>query len=619
MSLLNDRIVDEVDHEVALRLDCEPVLRSTLLIPTWEALRSQVTPSEGEICKINSAITNERCTFERYVDIIAQTQQSLDALRSACDEVDRSIALKTSLVSPVRRLPTEVLAIIITDVLRDDSCDDISERMVSSVMHVCHRWREIALSLPVVWTDISFSYYSEGNRCALLEECLRRTQGKPLSITLSTMTGDVPADEAFTQVLLASATRWQKLTLDNISLPWLSTDTLHAPALEHLEIMNSHPTGWLCFANCPALVSVTLDIPGFRELDLPWGQLTSLDIDWAHMASIDACLEAIQGCDRLLTFALSSSAGSYPLDDLPDVVLPALTELTLARCASTLLPLFHVPRLTSLGIGGIGGYTVLQFLETYAARSEGDCLAVTSLSLYALRTEPDWVRLFELYANITELHVYSLDDSVGPILLPLWLALRHRQDLLPHLAFLDLPTLNITSLQDVQLVEDIVDDRVLRRPAGVARLARLSFSQIDPQYVRRVYKSTKMLECRACWPVGFPTPDDEDPSNEDAHDAHAEDGDALDDTVFSDDEVCDCVCRKCAQGSKGLESEEALIPEFDSDDVQSPVASETDDPLAVQGMDLDEEAFELVADYAMCSSDDGSVAEEWIEQELLID
>ncbi|KAL1685217.1 hypothetical protein GGG16DRAFT_119080 [Schizophyllum commune] len=586
MSLLNDRIVDEVDHEVALRLDCEPVLRSTLLIPTWEALRSQVTPSEGEICKINSAITNERCT----------------------------IALKTSLVSPVRRLPTEVLAIIITDVLRDDSCDDISERMVSSVMHVCHRWREIALSLPVVWTDISFSHDSEGNRCALLEECLRRTQGKPLSITLSTMTGDVPADEAFTQVLLASATRWQKLTLDNISLPWLSTDTLHAPALEHLEITNSHPTGWLCFANCPALSSVVLDIRGFRELDLPWGQLTSLEIDWENMATVDACLKAIQGCNRLLTFALLSH-GSYPLDDLPDVVLPALTELTLARSASTLLPLFHVPHLTDLGIGGDGFAGIL---ETYAARLEGDCLAVTCLSLCALTAESDWVRLFELYTNIRRLTVYCPDEPAGPTLLPLWLALRHRQDLLPHLAFLDLPTLNITSLQDVQLVEDIVDDRVLRRPAGATRLARLSFEQIDPQYVRRVYKSTRMLDCRACWPVGFPTRDDEaTPDDEDAYDAHAEDGDAHDDKVFSDDEVCDCVCRKCTQGSKVLE--EALIPEFDSDDVKSPFASETDDPLTIQGMDLDEEASELDADYAMCSSDDDSVADEWVEQELLIE
>ncbi|KAI5899492.1 uncharacterized protein SCHCODRAFT_02524109 [Schizophyllum commune H4-8] len=606
--MLDEHLVDKVDHEVTLRLDSEPVLRSTSLVPTSSALRSQVMPPDGEICRINGAIANERRTLEHYADLIAQTQQTLNALRSTYGRMNDAINLKTSLVSSIRRLPTEVLAHVITYALLLSSPKGSVARLKNPVMHVCHLWREIALSLSQIWADIDFCFSFELHQCAQLAECLHRAEGKPLSLAFESMDDDLRVDEAFVRIFFASAARWQRLTLRAMVLPaWFNTDALHAPALEHLEIKESEVEGWLCFAKCPALSSVVLEDVNLTVLDLPWGQLSSLSITSCPTFDAGGFLEAIRGCNRLTTLRLSLNY-SFP-GDHTEVVLPSLTTLLLGNRACSLLRVFHVPSLVKLQVDNYDDD--FRNLEAYADKGVTVAPTLTSLALFALEEESEWVRLFELYTNLSVLAVHGHEIS-GNSLIPLVLTLRHRQDLLPNLIRLDFPSLHISRMQDVHLMEDIVEDRVLNIPADATPLARLSFNTINPEYVQRMLKSVSSLDCHARWPVDYPVIDSDDPSDdEDAGDEHSDDGDTYDEEVPSDDGVGDYICRMCAQGLKTSEMGEAQV----SDVAQSPVAAETENSLATQAMDLDEEASEPDEDYAMCSSDDGSIDEEWIEQE----
>ncbi|KAL1707274.1 hypothetical protein EV121DRAFT_288711 [Schizophyllum commune] len=607
--MLDEHLVDKVNHEVILRLDSEPVLRSTSLVPTSSALQTQVMPPDGEVCTIKNAIDDERRALEHCADLIAKGQQWIDSLRSTYDRMNAAISLKTSLVSSIRRLPTEVLANIITYALLLSSPKGSVARLKNPVMHVCRLWREVALSLSLIWADIDICFEYDLHRWDQLAECLHRAEGKPLSLALESMGDHAWVEEEFIQIFLASAARWQRLTLRDMALPaWFNTDALHAPALEHLEIKDSDVEGWLCFARCPALSSVVLEnvCRSVPPSDLPWGQLSSLDITSRPDFDVDDLLEAIRGCNRLITLRLSMDSSVF--GDHPEVVLPSLTSLVLADRASSLLRVFHVPSLVKLQVDNYDDD--FRNLEAYAAKGETVAPTLTSLTLCALEEESDWVRLFELYANISELYVHGQGNS-GNSLIPLCLTLRHRQDLLPNLIRLDFPSLQIRRMQDVHLMQDIVEDRVDNIPAGATPLARLTFDTINPEYVQRMLMSVSSLECHARWPVEYPVIHRKDPSDdEDVGDEHPGDGDAYDE----EDEVGGYICRMCAQGFKTSETEEALV----SDDAQSPIPAETDDLSTAQAIDVDKEASdsEPDEDYAMCSSDDGSIDEEWITQEF---
>ncbi|KAL1665866.1 hypothetical protein GGF50DRAFT_113741 [Schizophyllum commune] len=512
--MLDERLFKKVVYEVSLDPACNLSVRSSVLVPTPDALRHWAVLSEDETRRLKSAIADEIDSLRIYTDTIAKVNDFLRALKRTYDLMSEAIALKNSLVSKIRRLPTEILAIIIIDVMLLHSPQDSMSRMAHPVTRVCHRWREISLSLPEIWTNIDVSAYTGFDWCAMFAECLCRAQAKPLSLTLGPAFGarreSTPA--TFAQVFLASTTQWRSLALVNLQVsPWFTHEELHLPALESLRIDNSSVAGGFSFTNCPALHSVVLHDAVVADFNLPWAQLTSLTVQCKETYwDTAACLGVLRGCERLLTLELSAMVEDR---HHPDVVLPSLTSLTLRRNASRLLGAFHAPCLQYLEVAS---HSDLGRLETYAMERGTICSTLTSLALLAFDNESDWVRLFELYTNISELQV--LVDAAGRGVATLARALGHRQDLLPDLVHLDLPNLHVRSPGSVHALESIINCRVHLRLAGATPLARLSFDSCDPAYVSRLRVYMKPIECRARWPEedAENLSDDEDASFDEA-------------------------------------------------------------------------------------------------------
>ncbi|KAG6823414.1 hypothetical protein H0H92_010293 [Tricholoma furcatifolium] len=111
------------------------------------------------------------------------------------------------------RIPTEVLASIFSNVVRDDVEDYADARSVQhyctkTFSHICSHWREVALSTPTLWSTIDL-----GDAPAWALEMLQHSKTVPLSVIHA---GEVSkkAYLALIQILHSHSPRIKNLLLD---------------------------------------------------------------------------------------------------------------------------------------------------------------------------------------------------------------------------------------------------------------------------------------------------------------------------------------------------------------------------------------------------------------------
>ncbi|KDQ65169.1 hypothetical protein JAAARDRAFT_116648, partial [Jaapia argillacea MUCL 33604] len=108
------------------------LLRSNCFIPSDIDLNSELSKLHGEL-----------------IDLEAEMVESLDGTellqRREAEIRMRSHHIK-SLLSPIRRLPPEVLSKVFLMCM-----DEVAEIQILRLTEVCLHWREVALSSPTLW------------------------------------------------------------------------------------------------------------------------------------------------------------------------------------------------------------------------------------------------------------------------------------------------------------------------------------------------------------------------------------------------------------------------------------------------------------------------------------
>ncbi|TFY80712.1 hypothetical protein EWM64_g3303 [Hericium alpestre] len=133
--------------------------------------------------------------------------------------------------SPILEIPTEILIAIFwsyreisTDVYRVDG-----KTMGFTIAHVCHRWREVVLDLPFLWT------LAQGPPRAI-EQIIKRSGSLPISVTIKE-TPSQPCLLEGTRAALLHTDRLEALTLVGPAFENALQDaTSPAPMLDVLEI-----------------------------------------------------------------------------------------------------------------------------------------------------------------------------------------------------------------------------------------------------------------------------------------------------------------------------------------------------------------------------------------------
>ncbi|KAJ7467056.1 hypothetical protein FB451DRAFT_1484062 [Mycena latifolia] len=306
--------------------------------PFAPKLGTNYCPEDGEIAEIIDLLVEPTHQLERLDGEIADMQNAIDKLKQQRESLVAYVEGHKALISPVRRLPLDIIQEIFMACLPTHrNCVMSASEAPVLLGRICSSWRAISLSTPRLWArlhivepqrswDSDSSAFKEkvAQRLETTKTWLGRSGRCPLSISLETgldraATPNPSRSDLFLQPLIPFAPRWQHIqfTIPSFVLPSI----LHlvegdVPMLKNITLhQGSHNSGepieWklLRVLSGPQVSSITMTGSSFilPELPLRWNALTALSILHPHAdntridptISSDAALQIIARCPEL--------------------------------------------------------------------------------------------------------------------------------------------------------------------------------------------------------------------------------------------------------------------------------------------------------------------------------
>jgi hypothetical protein len=378
-------------------------------------------------------------------------QQAIDADIQILEESIRALKLRRNALSPISSLPPEMFAAIFSILCLPGTSplggkpDHHLARL--SVSHVCHRWREIALNQPLLWSHVDFTTLSLAGAAEIL------VRAKSIPLYLEANVSSYPWDDVrfntFRKDLQEHVhhirylkTRAKPGQLHSILEGLISP----APTLEHLSL-SSHGGRLIGNIREQFLIPATLfagSTPRFS-----WLELRKCDISWRSpllkglkylqiftpstntRPNLAVWLDALDEMPQLTALTLhwaSPIAPPLPFDVERTVTLPSLTRLDiLASLRDCSLALAHLdlPALTRLYLlASFPGYpdtADLQNLVPYVARHAHGLQDALPLQSVLIRSDDD-------HADILAWAIPNIADVLLAATHPTRVALSFRSD-----------------------------------------------------------------------------------------------------------------------------------------------------------------------------------------------
>ncbi|KAJ6617682.1 hypothetical protein B0H10DRAFT_2032516 [Mycena sp. CBHHK59/15] len=251
---------------------------------------------------------------------IARVRAELEQLIQQRDETDKQVVQHKYSLRPMRRLPPEIISKIFVSTLPYMDPDEPGD-IPWYLSHICRYWRDVALGLPALWSDI-FIMTTDKCRIEQLETQLARSANAPLKVLFwSTRSGDAHATRLL-RILAVCATRWRAasllLTPDNFV--WLAgIGVVSLCSATYVSTEKCNP-----FEVAPELRDVTFeDLSGLpHPIVIPWEQLTRLKA----VSSPQSHLEILRKTHDLEVASLELSSSSSPSNHQP-IQLPRLRRV----------------------------------------------------------------------------------------------------------------------------------------------------------------------------------------------------------------------------------------------------------------------------------------------------
>ncbi|KAJ6481230.1 hypothetical protein C8R47DRAFT_593314 [Mycena vitilis] len=321
-------------------------------------LDSNRAPTDSETSSLRNAIAEEQARKMRADERIAALTVSLKKLVRDRDALEEDIRKFEGILSPLRRMPTELLSLIFDFATRRRQWygPDTDLWIISQV---CLRWRATVCTQPALWTFINLDFRER------LVEPRTMTEFR-LEIQLQ-RSGHLPLDVVFTSgfdricteresgllhKLANHCARWEKIRIDGpLSLSaCLTTVRGNLPLLRKLQVVFHRGDGEFegsvdIFEFAPNLqeASLNLDHPwGVPSVNqtLPFSQL----LRYVGRNTWDNHLNILRLASNLVECVLDVDVMSMPPSTL--VTLPHLRRLSMSR--SNLLDCLDTPQLEEL-------------------------------------------------------------------------------------------------------------------------------------------------------------------------------------------------------------------------------------------------------------------------------
>ncbi|KAF7296700.1 hypothetical protein HMN09_01079100 [Mycena chlorophos] len=364
--------------------------------PFASKLGTNYSPTQHEVAQLHALLAEPTHRLQLLDAQIAQIQKTLDDAFVERERLAAYVDEYKALLSPIRRVPEDVLREIFVACLPTDrNCFMSATEPPLLLGRVCSQWRHIAQTTPALWARLHFVDPSATAKattpcCWQRSEqwldaalsWLKRSGQRPLSISLYGADKGLPLpdDEAaekfvkratyrFIQALVPLSRRWEQLQLvmpkANLSLlrPLRPADV---PLLKSLILVDDginynqfeDPNDWdegcrLALLGGPQLERFSVNSIGLltRRLPLKWANLLELRFDGTHLDG-DEMLTVLSQCPRLVTGNFAIGIGETTFTTALEI--PTLKHLTLRMAWSTtslaFLGMLYLPNLSSIAL-----------------------------------------------------------------------------------------------------------------------------------------------------------------------------------------------------------------------------------------------------------------------------
>ncbi|KAJ6537729.1 hypothetical protein B0H19DRAFT_1180733, partial [Mycena capillaripes] len=260
-----------------------------------ELLRSHLPPPPH----LPSTLSTLADELARYDIEIAKVQEKLDRLLADRAVVHTHYTNCSSVLAPIRRLPSEILVEIFglcwdsfTPAIDEvDSATTSLHTEIERLAHaplltlsqVCVRWHSIALGTPALWCqiDLEAELWTAPTHLdsimGLLRSALERSADHALSLTVSSDRFGVPPHPPALELLAQHSARWQTASFMCPFSALLPLSGLKAK-LPHLQSLGLH-----CWGERPPVFDILQDLPCLKRVEfnrnLDIGLLSQLPLE----------------------------------------------------------------------------------------------------------------------------------------------------------------------------------------------------------------------------------------------------------------------------------------------------------------------------------------------------
>lgn len=242
---MTPRQMDFCGTEVSCR-QCGTTLIHHIAIPsspTPHLHRTLQLPEESEALDIKSYISNADHLIGTLDADLALLHDITERVRTTRNEVHIARAAHQAILSPIRRLPREILtAIFWLSCPVVDNRSSTRERLAPFYLgQVCTSWRTIAFGTPMLWSQIWLGAEGPWNR-SLVEEWIQRSGNVPLTIGVLYPNSRNKRAETVSriwQLLIRESSRWRSAYIclrREMLLASFSQLHGHLPLLESIYI-----------------------------------------------------------------------------------------------------------------------------------------------------------------------------------------------------------------------------------------------------------------------------------------------------------------------------------------------------------------------------------------------
>ncbi|KAK6966825.1 hypothetical protein R3P38DRAFT_3299437 [Favolaschia claudopus] len=389
---------------------------------------------------------------------LASVQEAIQTLLTRSDDLRRTLKSYKATLSPIRRLPPEILGLIFSEAVHASVSNTYafgnvppSEPALSVTQHapwlltsVCRYWAAVALAAPALWSmlrlDLDFIGDNKPGVAPLVDLHLQRVQNVPLTMRLVQENELDNESHPVFDVVLASAAQWriadlylrprllQRLAGVENGFPALSTLIISldlAPGPGEADTSAFRQVLRNLFILTPELKRVRAlawDNSGFIRppFALPWNQLTRLSTTTS--SNIEA-LALLRQLSSIVECNIAFSRDHFFSPNHGDCVhLPHLQSLALQieddnevvtyRKHTSILDFLETPHLTRLAL-----YSTADEEAVLGLVTRSNCApSLTSLELHSDSIDTDMaLRLMQKLTHLTSL---ELGDFMGQLTSP---------------------------------------------------------------------------------------------------------------------------------------------------------------------------------------------------------